>query len=106
MHNIIATESYNQYIENDYINYLHEVVDIFLAQEQYRVFDRIQRDFHRRNIAEYLASITVEQQSAIYKFLQFVINYSTDYEREEVQKVMEQHCKYLGENFEQRDCIC
>ena len=94
-----------QYIYNR-ISYFNEVVCYFLVQEQHQVFDRIQRDFHQRNKGEYLASITVEQQSAICKFLQFVINYSTDYEREEVQKVMEQHCKYLGENFEQRDCIC
>ena len=95
--------SLNRYIEYDYIDGLHDVVDIFLAQEQHRVFDRIQRDFHQRNKAEYLASITVEQKSAIYKFLQFVINYSTGYEREGVQEIMERHCKYLCENCEFQD---
>ena len=60
---------------------------IFLEQEQHLVWDRIQQDFHQPNKAEYLALITVEQQSAIECFLQFVIDYGKDYNLRSMEQI-------------------
>ncbi len=87
--------SLHQYIERKRMDSLDCVVYDFLLPEKHEVLDRTKRDFNRRPISEYIASITAEQLSAICQFLWFVINYSTDYMQEEAQKAIEQYWKPL-----------
>ena len=70
--------SIQRYIEHDCRHYLHQVRHMFLEEEQHLVWDRIQQAFHQPHKTEYLALITVEQQSAIKDFLQFVVDYGKD----------------------------